>query len=168
MNLLGILTVLLFVMVGAGAGASILSKYKNNSTASVMSLETPTPTPTEEPTVTPGQSEEGRAPTITPRVTQSEEKNSAPETVWVYPNSVKVGSNDGRVVLQSSDNSKAITDWYKNRINSLGMNATSFIQTSTNDTVLNSLVGSDGQREVKVEISRNAGDSVTKITVTDS
>lgn len=83
-----------------------------------------------------------------------------------YPNS-KETLNDGVTLkLESSDNPENITNWYKEKIRSLGMNAKSFVTTKTNDNVLNKLAGSGSSKEIKVEISKKSNESLTTIFVT--
>lgn len=109
--------------------------------------ETPTRAPTTQPTP---------KPTTPPAVNQGE---------FQYPGSTRVGSDDETVTYQSQDDSDRITDWYEEKIRSLGMNAKSFVKTRTNDNVLNKLVGADGSREVRVEISKPAASSTVTIKV---
>lgn len=73
-----------------------------------------------------------------------------------YPNSTPASIDENGLTLKSSDDSTAITDWYKNRIKSLGMNTTTFIDTNTNGNILNKLVGSDGKQQIAVEISKKS------------
>ncbi|MCL5019189.1 MAG: hypothetical protein M1426_01760 [Patescibacteria group bacterium] len=86
---------------------------------------------------------------------------------FYYPNSQKI-AGDG-LALISLDNPQVITNWYKNKINSLRFVTTSFIQTNTNGNVLNSLVGAKGEEEVRVEISKdsNKADVTIKILLKD-
>ena len=82
-----------------------------------------------------------------------------------YPGATVIVSSSTTLVLESSENPDPITDWYKEVINSDGLNVTSFVVTKTNDNVLNKLVGADGVREIKVEIKKDSGDSMVKIEV---
>lgn len=86
-------------------------------------------------------------------------------SVFIYPNSQQINISTNRIILESLDSPTAITDWYKDKIKSLGMSATSFVQTSTNDNVLNKLVGSSGNQQVRVEISKPAAALKVKIVV---
>ena len=73
---------------------------------------------------------------------------------WIYPGSVVVSSKDNGADLRSTDNDVKITAWYKEKIISFGMNFNSFVTTTTNGNVLNKLVGSDANFEVKVDINK--------------
>ena len=86
---------------------------------------------------------------------------------FTYPNSSKASGDSSTFVLKSSDAPKTITDWYKNRISEAGMKATSFVQTSTNGNVLNSLVGSGNGYEVRVEIKKSSGNPEVIISVSE-
>ena len=68
-------------------------------------------------------------------------------------------------VYESQDDPDAITQWYKGQIQNMGLGTKSFITTKTNDNVLNKLVGADGGREVRIEITRTSGSSTTEIKV---
>jgi len=85
---------------------------------------------------------------------------------YKYPNSRIISSTSHSMSLESSDNSDSITNWYKDKINSLGMNVKTYVTTSTNDKVLNKLVGADGNKEIKIEISKENTDSLVSISVT--
>ena len=67
--------------------------------------------------------------------------------------------------LTSSDDPDKITDWYKEKIRSLGFNSKSFVTTKSNDNVENKLVGSNGDLEIAVEIKKAAGSGIAVIKV---
>lgn len=83
---------------------------------------------------------------------------------FYYPHSIEV-KNTNELVLQSSDNPQTITNWYKNVILSHNLKTTSFIQTNTNGQILNQLVGAGGNTQIKVEISKEAGQGIVIINV---
>ena len=89
-------------------------------------------------------SPEDQIPTPTPIPKQNQASISLK-----YPNSQKIGQEDGALFLESFDPPKVISDWYKEKIKSMGMRAKSFVQTSTNGNVLNSFVCSDGPKKVE-------------------
>jgi len=74
-------------------------------------------------------------------------------------------SSSASSVFESNDDPDLITNWYKEKIKSLGMNSKSFVQTKTNGNVLNKLVGARGDKEIRVGIVKKNDESVTKITV---
>jgi len=82
-----------------------------------------------------------------------------------YPSSRQLESSDTSFVFESNDDPDLITNWYKEKIKSLGMNSKSFVQTKTNGNVLNKLVGARGDKEIRVGIVKKNDESVTKITV---
>jgi len=104
------------------------------------------------------------SPTKVPVPTQSLQKSNILE--YKYPNSQIVSSTSTLMSLESSDNSDSITDWYKGKINSLGMNVKTFVTTSANEKVLNKLVGADGVKEINIEISKEDSQSIVKISIT--
>ena len=80
---------------------------------------------------------------------------------WGYPNSTQLATGK----WQSSDSPQTITNWYKSKIEALGMPAKSFVQTNTNGNFLNKLVAANGSSKVTVEISKGSGNSQTSILV---
>jgi hypothetical protein len=83
-----------------------------------------------------------------------------------YPNSAIIDSDSNSLTLHSKDSVDVITNWYKEIIENEGMSVSSFINTSANDKVLNKLVAADGNEEISVEIYKEPGSSVVKISVT--
>lgn len=82
-----------------------------------------------------------------------------------YGNSEILASSPKLLSLRSSDDVNTITDWYKQKIISEGMNIKTFVETKTNENVLNKLVGADGKKEIRVEIKKDAGSSIVQIEV---
>lgn len=82
-----------------------------------------------------------------------------------YPNSIKMNLDGENLDLESSDSIDLITNWYKDKINSLGLTSKSFVATNTNGHVLNHLVGADNDREVVIEIIKPSNQNITKIRV---
>lgn len=91
-------------------------------------------------------------------------KNTA-DVFWFYPNAQELESDQNELKLSSSDNPQVITDWYKNNIIFQGYSSKSFINTTSNGNTINQLVGSDGKREVDIEIKKQNNSSVTFITI---
>ena len=164
-----VVTIVAVVLVITGVFISKISKkeIQTSETSQVLSVEeeikeeevTPTvgshQTDTPIPTKTPIPS-----PTNTPKPASSNLSS------FQYPNSQVVSSGENSLILNSIDNADTITDWYKEKIKGEGMSVTSFVTTKTNDNVLNKLVGADGEREIRVEITKEAGSSTVKISVT--
>jgi hypothetical protein len=118
------------------------------------------PTPTQTPTPTPIQS-----PVPTPKQPALPNQTQIPSKLQ-YPNANKISTEANTSIYQSQDDPDTITDWYKEKIESLGMSAKSFVKTKTNDNVLNKLVGADGEYEIRVEITKSADSPTTEIKVT--
>ncbi|MBI2022736.1 hypothetical protein HYS97_02725 [Candidatus Daviesbacteria bacterium] len=131
---------------------------------SATAVPTSTPLPSKSPTASPSQISNTGSSSVNINISQESSDGNANKSNinignFVYPNSTSLGSG----VYESNDSPNIITDWYKEKIKSLGMSTTSFVQTSANDNVLNKLVGSDGKGEIRVEISRPADNSKTTI-----
>lgn len=84
---------------------------------------------------------------------------------FIYPNSVRTSISMNNVVMKSNDHPQAITDWYKEKIKSLGMNINSFIQTNTNGNVLNKLLSANSGFKISVIISKKNNEVNTEIDV---
>lgn len=80
-----------------------------------------------------------------------------------YPNSVVLESSN-ELILESEDDPETITNWYKGKIQEMGLRTKSFVQTRANDAILNKLSGANSDKEINVEISKN-GNSKVKIKV---
>lgn len=85
-----------------------------------------------------------------------------------YPNSESTVSNIDSAFYESTDDPDTITNWYKGKIRSFGMNTKSFVQTKTNGNVLNKLAAANGNREINIEITKKNGEPKVKIKVTDA
>lgn len=161
----------IFFILGAVLVHRMVPNLKNKNIyqkTSSSSIPTPTiflsPTPTNTnptikiyPTPTLMISDQ---PTTAPKNNSSPDSNS-----WIYPGS-KILSNTGQeIILVSSDNSDAITGWYKNMINSRKASIKTFITTTANGKVSNVLKGSGNGIEISVEISKDQSDSQTRIVI---
>jgi len=97
------------------------------------------------------------SPTTTPQESALSE--------YVYPGASTISSSSTSLTLKSSDSSQKITDWYKEKIKSKEMNATSFVSTSANGYVLNKLEGAGEGGKISVEIKKEEVSSEVTITV---
>lgn len=152
-----ILAVILIAKVSPSPTPPVTSSKALSENAS------PTPTPSLTPSPTfPPMSPTQIIKTPSPKNSPSLSTNLAE---FIYPNSKQISISANKLSLESQDSPQTITNWYKDKIKSLGMSATSFVQTSTNDNVLNKLAGSSGNQQVRVEISKSATDTKVKIIV---
>lgn len=131
-------------------------------------LISPTPTPPAGGSPTPtviheenNSSQNSQIPT--PIINQNQ--NSEQSEDLIYSDSIKTKQENSNLELESLDDTQKITDWYKEKIRGMGMNAKSFVQTKANGKVLNKLVGSNGKKEIRVEISKENNQSTVKISV---
>jgi hypothetical protein len=131
----------------------VLSESDEESEVVVEEKEIDIITPTNKP-----------SPTKVPVPTQSPQTSNILE--YKYPNSQIVSSSSNSLSLESSDNSDSITKWYKDKINSQGMNVKTYVATKANDKILNKLVGADGYKEISIEISKEDSQSMVNISIT--
>lgn len=144
------LTLVALVVVVSG----ILSANLSSRTEEVFTQQelesNATPTPTKFPTST---------PTPSPKILEDK------VIEFKYPNSKIVSSSENSFEAQSSDPADLITNWYKNKIEALGMGVKAFVTTETNGNILNKLGGADGDHEVSIEIKKQASEARVLIIV---
>lgn len=166
----GTLTILVIILAIVITSQNITKKDENKSDESVLnSSVTKPPTPSPSSTLTPIPSDTPTfTPTLTPTIltpTPQPNNNNQLNLDLKYPNSIIISKNSNETTYESTDDPKKITDWYKDKIKSIGMKATSFVQTSTNGDVLNKLVGANSEKQVKVDISKQNNNILVKIVV---
>src|SRR5579859_3211560 len=118
------------------------------SIASSSSGMSPTPTSPATP-----------SPTVSPTVVQVSGSTNTSSS-FQYPNSTQTNQSNGQITFQSSDDPATITNWYKDKIKTLGLNVTTFVQTNTNNSILNTLRGANGSKSIDVEISKKPDDQI--------
>lgn len=122
----------------------------------------PTNTPTSQTTQAPSTTLTVISHTPSPTTHST---NPNPSLSVVYPGSQVISESSEEVVLESTDDTTQITNWYKDLIKSNDMNAVSFVTTNTNGNYLNKLAGADSTKKIEVEIERKEGQNVTKIKI---
>ncbi|KKU64378.1 MAG: hypothetical protein UX86_C0009G0008 [Candidatus Amesbacteria bacterium GW2011_GWC1_47_15] len=100
-------------------------------------------------------------PSPTPVPVPSKSTPVAPASDWRYPGSTQTSTG----VYVSSDVPEKITDWYRQKFNSLGLNVRSIVNTRANEKILNKLSGSGSGMEIEIEIGRNPGAGQVTIKV---
>jgi len=154
------------ILIIAGAFASRQYQVRTMKTvpAEVLS-EKVTTTPTSDPT-------QALSPTNAPKTTLTPTpENNMPGNFtdigqFRYPEAKVINLTAQSISLESSDNTDNITDWYKDKIESLGVNVKTFVKATTNDKVLNKLAGANNNFEIKVEVSQDSAEAKVRITVT--
>lgn len=163
MSIIATFIAVIIVVVGIFFSQRNRSDFnQSTSTSKVISeseeqLKPPSPTNVEE-------DKSSEIPTITKAPTPALSQNKVSD--YRYPNSQTISSSSDSLLLNSTDDTDLITNWYKEKIKNEGANVKTFVTTKTNDNVLNKLVGADGEKEIRVEISKEAGESLVKISVT--
>lgn len=108
-----------------------------------------------------------RSPTSTPSALNTDKSGSnVAINNLLYPGAMSVASDTSRVELTSTDDADVITEWYKNKLKSMGLNTKAFVATKTNNNIQNKLSASDGKTEIEIEITRPTSQSQVKIIVT--
>ena len=140
-------------------GPESVDKHTNEEVLSMSESDDPSPTPSSSP-VPP------KSPSFTQEPTpKSPSPSQNVSGSFFYPGST-VKSHEGSVsIMVSNDNVDVVTNWYKDKIKSLGMNVTSFVVTKTNGNVLNKLAGASSTSKVEVEIRKVATNTEVTITV---
>ncbi len=159
--LLPVIAVVIFAVISilTGKKPSVLEKKTASSPLpSISQTETPTDTPVV--SIATGNQKVSASPTPTPS-----QNNNPASNNFIYPGATVTSNSNETIDMTSGDDPKTITDWYKNKIQSEGMNTTSFVVTNTNGNVNNVLAGAKNNEEVKITITKTASDSVVHITV---
>ena len=109
-------------------------------------------------------------PAVSPKTTDSVTPQPTTGTSFaidsfIYPNATKKEYASSQVSLESNDDPSTISSWYQNKINALSMGAKSVVSTKTNGNVNILLDAANNTTEVKITITKDAGDSKTTITV---
>lgn len=160
-----------YIFISALVLILAVSVVVKRTTDKPTDVPSPTPTPSEYQTESPaptGTSTPASTPTLKPTATPTPSTTAKPDATsnWIYPGSTVIESGD-KLVLNSSDSTDKITDWYKLKIESMGFNVKSFVKTSANDVVKNVLKAAKSGDEISVEITKNPGDSEARIEVVD-
>ncbi|KKU12050.1 MAG: hypothetical protein UX19_C0009G0005 [Candidatus Woesebacteria bacterium GW2011_GWA1_45_8] len=147
----------LLVVIGAVA-ARLNGQEPMGETLSseVEQEESPSETPTQIPTPS-----DTATPTSQPTILAP----SGNISTFIYPGARVITTTSTSATLESGENPDKITDWYKDKIVGLGMNVKSFVTTKANDRVLNKLAGTDGKREINVEISKDEGSILVIVSI---
>lgn len=155
-NIKVLVILLIIIYIASSTQKNFLKSLKKTAPITPETTISPTnqPTLTLAPTVT-----STSAPSSVPSPTQSNINS------FIYPGSIKVSGERNSLVLQSTDDPQAITNWYKEKINSIGMNAKSFVQTNANGNILNKLVGAKSGFKISIEISKKSNEENVKISV---
>ncbi len=118
---------------------------------------TPQPTSSQKPTTAPILES-----TQTPTPAQT---SSSSIDEWVYPGASVTTKSSNSLSFETRDDTEAVTNWYKDKINSKGFSAKSFVTTKANDNILNKLSGAKENQEVSVEIKKAPGEVAAKVVV---
>lgn len=169
MNILVIAVSVLILVAGVVTNVKTKNVRENmhvNEEVLGENNESETPTETQNPTATPTVTNSPTATsTVTPTNVPTQTTKSSDISNFIYPGSNSQNQSGDVLTLKSSENPKSVTDWYKDKIKSLGMNVTSFVTTSTNDNINNKLVGAKVGMKVEIEITKKANESQTTIKV---
>lgn len=84
---------------------------------------------------------------------------------YVYPKALGLESTSNSLKFTTTDSAQAVTDWYKNKINSLEFNAKSSTQTNTNGATLNKITAAKPGENIEVTIKKDQSTSNVEVTV---
>lgn len=172
--------IVIIVIAGVVYANTSRQKFLNQTIAEsiVHDDNSPSPTPTSTPaqSATPSpsasnspiptsQTKATPKPTIMAQTNTNNSTNNNDLNQFRYPNGKIISSGNTQITIESTDTPNQITDWYKQKIQGLGMNTQSFVSTNTNNNVLNSLAAAGNGINIKIEIRKDAGDSVTTIKI---
>jgi hypothetical protein len=157
--------ILPIVAIGIAAVMSILNSQQIKEAEKEMSkpshIVSTSPTETDAPIPTTKLDEEKTDPTSIPTPTIQSQNKSSNFNDFIYPGATNKWNGN----YESGDDPDTITNWYKEKIISTGMNVKTFVTTKTNGNVLNKLAGANSSLSVLVEIEKKEGESITKIII---
>lgn len=161
------LVVLVVAVVTKSQTASVLPNQSEIEVLSATSQESPTESSTPSPTL---------IQTNTPMPTATASATSKPTIIptsgntisdWIYTGQMSEKSvTESAVSFTTNDLPNIVTMWYKEKMNVLGFNTKSVIQTQSNAKVLNKIAGSGKNGSVSIEITKDSDSSPTHVTVT--
>jgi len=154
MRNLRLLVILIIVLIAVSfvQREGLSNKQIQPAPTPIQSGPTPTPIPTPIPTLVPSTS----------IPIPSSQRNMSS---FAYPGSIILNQSEKEMTLQSLDDPTSITNWYKEKIVNLNMNAKSFVQINTNGNILNKLVAAKSGFKISVEISKKNNEGKTEISV---
>ncbi|MBI2009725.1 MAG: hypothetical protein HYS86_00965 [Candidatus Chisholmbacteria bacterium] len=124
-------------------------------------IVSPSPEPSPEPSLEPSPTPEPSStttptPTLTPTSLET----------FRYPESSVESQSSTSLALKTSASAQTVTQWYQDKIKSLGYSTTAFVRTSTNDNVNNELAAAGDGQNIRVTIRQENPSASTSITVT--
>lgn len=136
---------------------------EETTSSEVLADATESPTSTPSATILPTPSE-------SPNASSSSTINPAKSNDWIYPNSSKVSEVDGKTTLTTSDEPKAVLEWYRGKIQSAKYHTTTMIETSKNVKydIFDKIVAGNSKDEINIEIKRDNPDEAVTISVSVS
>lgn len=158
-----LLILLIIIILASLAQGNILDRNK----IKVIKNNIPTPTliPSKTPTITILPTGTVYKKNSIPTPTQGSANSGQNINDYRYPNSSVKEEGESKLSLESTDDSNTITNWYKGKITSLGMNTKSFVQTNTNGNILNKLVAAKSGFKISVEVSKKSNEEKVEISV---
>lgn len=105
------------------------------------------------------------SPTVSLSITKSDSAPDDSDSEWKYPNSTRIDLGHGNYYYKSSDDPKAITDWYKKKVSALSLNLQTVITNTSNGNIINTIKASDNHTFITVIIEKEINDTSSKISL---
>lgn len=151
------LGILIIVIILGVVGVLIVTKTRSEKIASDTSTSIPVSSPEEFISDDENIASSSNLSSPIPKPPAIEE--------YAYPNASNLESSDDSLKFNTSDSAQEVTDWYKNKINSLNFNAKSFTQTSSNGVTLNKITAARPGENIDVTIKKDQTTSNVQVTV---
>lgn len=171
MNPLGIAIAGILFVFGLFVGRSSTSPVLGTQT-SVQHSQQPTPTsttatatpidplPTPMPTAIPATEKPLPSPTQSPEQTEL--------SAFRYPNATIQKQSDTTLTVQSSDDPALITQWYEEKIKSLGFGSRSVAKTNSNGNIEHKMGAVKNGKRVAIAITKTPATQNTTVTISVS
>lgn len=176
MNIVAIAIACVVLFVGAYVGKKDLSKYAQNtqveegsevlSTEDEQSIENDEGDASVSVDIKNSIGDETATPTGTAIPLPTSNPNASGDlNGYKYADSEVLSVTSSELHLRSSADVDAVTNWYKEKVRGEGMNIKTFVTTKANEKIVNKLVGANANKEIRVEIRREPGETLCYIDV---
>jgi len=119
-----------------------------------------------QPTSTPTSSPAPTKPTQAAKPETPEQAQSNSENIeYVYPGSVVIKTDGSTFFLESSADTGAITDWYKDQIEKAGLFVKSTVITDSNKNFLERISTTGFNQKIEIQIRKGVGDMTSEIKI---
>jgi hypothetical protein len=98
--------------------------------------------------------------------TQSFQENQLNNLIdFQYPESAVIGSENGVMLLQTTDTPDQISAWYKDKIDTSKINSSGLTKSTINGDILETIIAGNLSEQMRIDITKSNGGKETYIAV---